>query len=204
MRYLLMMLPLIACAPTPKERYIQAVNQKMSGDAQGYYEDLLALAHDAPDSRAGRRARATLANNAWLTQALGLGLLSVAAKPLLDTLPNASAVSVEAGLRSLSDALHAFQREHERFCVTFEECDWQPPHGSRHVFFLSFEVTAAGERVDDPATTEAMAAAMLSAIDRRPMAAMQSFLIAAAANLDDDTQLDLWTMDDAGQVEHLP
>ena len=49
----------LACAgKSPKERYIDALNQRMAGDSKAYFDGMLALAHDEPDSRAGRRARA--------------------------------------------------------------------------------------------------------------------------------------------------
>lgn len=204
MRCLGLLLILVACVPTPRERYVQALNKKMSGDAQGYYEDLLALAHDVPDTRAGRRARATLASNSALSQAYVLGVLAAVAAPSFRGLQAQGARSqAEMGLRGLSTALRAFHAEHDRYCVSFEECGWQPPPGSPYVFFLSLEVTAAGDAAGEPDAIRATAAAVLSAVERRPMTTMNRFLIAAAANLDDDVQLDVWTLDDGGSLEHL-
>ena len=100
MRSVLILLLVAACMPTPKERYLQAVNKKMNGNAQGYYEDLLALAHDAPDSRAGRRARATLASNPGLTDAYVAGVLAAAVVPALRSMQERGAQSeAETSLR---------------------------------------------------------------------------------------------------------
>jgi hypothetical protein len=55
---------LVACAPAqkldPQERYLRALNFRAEGDARAFYDELLALAHDTPDSRQGRRARVML------------------------------------------------------------------------------------------------------------------------------------------------
>ena len=61
---LALLLPLVSCQQsrqlTPRERYVQALNYKMEGDRKAYYDELIALAADEPESRAGRRARASL------------------------------------------------------------------------------------------------------------------------------------------------
>src|SRR5262245_37664482 len=52
----------------PKQRYVAALKRKHAGDAQGYFDDLLALAHDAPETRAGRRARAVVASGGLVSE----------------------------------------------------------------------------------------------------------------------------------------
>lgn len=60
-----------ACGATPRERYIRAMDAQYRGDGKAYLDELIALAHDEPNSREGRRARAILtSSNVWAPVAL--------------------------------------------------------------------------------------------------------------------------------------
>lgn len=43
-----------------RDQYVKALDLRQQGDAQAYYDALIAVANAAPDTRAGRRARAVL------------------------------------------------------------------------------------------------------------------------------------------------
>lgn len=55
------LLSLAACAGAPpRDRYVEAVKARAAGDNKAYYDTMVELAHDAPDTRVGRKARANL------------------------------------------------------------------------------------------------------------------------------------------------
>lgn len=57
----LCLLSLVACGgATPRDRYVEAVKARAEGDNKAYYDAMVELAHEAPDTRVGRRARANL------------------------------------------------------------------------------------------------------------------------------------------------
>ena len=60
--------------------YLEAVNKRLDGDSRGYFDGLIALAHASPESREGRRARATLTNNPF-NQFTTIGILAAIAIP---------------------------------------------------------------------------------------------------------------------------
>ena len=74
-----------ACGTTHsagEERYVQAVLQKFEGDYAGYQRTLIALAHEEPRTRAGRRAHQALAGGPSLQEAaLVAGVLASSAIP---------------------------------------------------------------------------------------------------------------------------
>lgn len=52
---------LAACGgAAPRDRYVEAVKARASGDNRAYYDAMVELAHEAPDTRVGRKARANL------------------------------------------------------------------------------------------------------------------------------------------------
>ena len=57
-----------------------ALFTRNGGDSRGYFDGLIALAHASPDSREGRRARATLTNNPF-NQFTTIGILAAIAIP---------------------------------------------------------------------------------------------------------------------------
>ncbi len=68
-----------ACTVNPRtarERYVEAYRYKAAGNAKHYRTALVALAHEAPETRAGRRALATIEGGNALAI---LGLLGVVA-----------------------------------------------------------------------------------------------------------------------------
>ncbi|MBN1961744.1 MAG: hypothetical protein JW841_12440 [Deltaproteobacteria bacterium] len=52
-----------ASATDARATYIKAVDAKFDGNHKEYYQNLIKLAQEAPETRAGRRARAILYNN---------------------------------------------------------------------------------------------------------------------------------------------
>src|SRR5687767_12131561 len=119
-----------ACAsaplPTPKQRYIEAVNHKLAGDAERSTDTLLALAHDAKDTRAGRRARATLTGGG-LTGWASLATLATLAGSFLQSEGSGSKGPQEEPGGTLQDLYRAqteFSVKHQRYCRTFDECQW--------------------------------------------------------------------------------
>lgn len=59
-----------SCATTtdPKARYVAALNHRMEGDSQRYFDTLISLAHEHPDSRYGRKARALITSGGLWSQ----------------------------------------------------------------------------------------------------------------------------------------
>ncbi|MEO1613696.1 MAG: hypothetical protein AAFU55_15270 [Pseudomonadota bacterium] len=56
-----------------EKRYMGAIQKKLDGDQRGFYDDLMVLAVEESDTRAGRRARTAITG--------GMGLFYAAATP---------------------------------------------------------------------------------------------------------------------------
>lgn len=189
--------------PSPTERYLRALDRRSDGDAKGYYDELIALAHEEPDSRAGRKARAIVQGNDPLMLAAYVGVLAAIAVPnFMKFQERAKQSSVKSNLKMIHIAQSAFHAERGRYCRTFEECGVLLQDGEGYVYFLApKEVMGTGAA--DAALSPAKALAALKKAGVTPKVTKKGFVAAAVANLDADDELDIWTIDESGELLNL-
>lgn len=200
------------CTPalTPEQRYRQAVQRKLAGDAQAYYDALFELAAEAPHSRAGRRARATLRGSDILGDLTVLGAASGVVFPNFakSTKENGTA-EAQQGLRTIALMQRNYFAQSKRYCPSFVTCGLSPPPESRYLYFLTPAEVAGGEDVGDHAWGSDMASrvvAATAALKRAkvvPRSARDGFLAVAVGNLDGDDTLDIWTIDANDNLQHV-
>lgn len=198
---------LMGCAgKTPRKRYLEALDQRSAGDVAGFHETMLALAHEAPQSRAGRRARAYLRDSpvTWLATA---GALAAWGWPILrDDLELAPAESEpRAQLRALQQQVIEHTARNGQLPERLTQvvsAQW-PESGSRYVYLLHPEGGVGGKGLEQPqmAIRDARDALRLAGVV--PFASREGFLIAAVGNIDADPHVDIWTIDHAGNVIHV-
>lgn len=210
---LLSMSMLTACGGaaelTPKQRYVQALNQRLEGNSQGYQDTLIALAHEVPDTRTGRRARATLSSG-WLTNAAllgaaGLAVLEVMSANLEDLgYPQLPGVEPEgpwpggerpgpgAELEALLHKQQAHFAQRKRYCVTFQECGWEAPPDSPYFFYLSLDEVTGGGGVADPSLLRLQAEAALADLNVKPQVTQDTFVALAVGDANADGELEIW------------
>ncbi len=198
----LVSLTVAACGPKPEERYIGAVDARYNGDAKAYYEELLLLAHEEPDSRAGRRARATLSSSSLYTQAAILGALAGTA------VPNFMAFSARAKQSEAKQNLRAL--------YTWQQVEFSDKHRYsaqmpadllglplRYTYFAELDRPSFGpDHSAQPWAVEEMRLA-LSRMGIQPFARGDGFLLVAVSNLDGDGDFDIWTIDEHGNLVHF-
>ena len=186
-----------------KARYVRALGHRYDGDSVAYYNELIALAHDEPDSRAGRRARATLASADPTVGLMLLGALAAVAIPSFEkSRKRAQTEGVKAALEEIMMRQHAYYAEHQSYCTTAEACAWTPPAATPYLFYFSRRevVGGSGDGVD---LLRLRADALLDEMDVTPYVGPGGFVIVAVANLDDDEALDVWSADSQGEVVAL-
>ncbi len=200
---LLLVLAAAACGPQgdPSDRYLRALNAKAQGDAETYFDELVALAHDAPDSRAGRRARAMLQGPDLFTYSMVAGVLSAVAIPNFRRFKErARAMGAKTGLHAVYVAERSFYFENTRYGRSFAEIAFVPEAGDRYVYFLSRQEWVAGSALSDSDGLRRRASQVLSQYGVTPRVTKTGFLAAAVANLDDDSDLEVWTIDESGEA----
>ncbi len=200
-------LGLAGCAQqqlTPKQRYVHALNHKLQGDAQAYQRELIALAHDTPDSRAGRRARASLTSGSLLSTVAVLGVIAAIAIPNFEQFSRrAKQTEVQPQLKALAAAMQAFYAEHRRYCATFAECGFEVPPDASYLYYLSVDEVAGGGGAADPSLLRLRAETTLSAMSVRPRVEQASFFAVAVGDPDEDGDLDVWAVDENDNIVNL-
>jgi hypothetical protein len=207
-------LGLVGCGSgaQPQTRYIQALQQKFLGNAQAYYDQMLALANGAPHSRAGRRARATVVGDDRLSDLLlvGLGatfLTAPDAQAATSGEDNASetllSVEAQTQLRLIAASQKRFHRQHDRFCATFIECDTPAPVAAHYFYFLSDQTVAGGSDSEETVDLEEQARLYLNAHKINPTVTADGFTAVAIGVGSSDEDFDVWTIDEAEQLVHL-
>lgn len=190
----------VAVVP-PDATYVQAVQHRAGGDAQGYYNSLLALANGQPQTRAGRRARATLRGTDWLAQGLALAALGGALAPAVRDVPppDPRQSHVKRQLRGLAELQQRHFADHGAYCRAFADCGVKDMADSSYLYFLSF----------DEVLGEASAGARKAArfvLERHrvhPRVEAGGFVVAAVGNLDADEALDVWVIDESMRLAHV-
>ncbi len=205
MRFLILGLSLTfvvsACSATtaaPRDRYIAAINAQQNGNAKTYYDGMIALAKDAPDSRAGRKARANLSGGGMVTQMYVVGVLAAIAIPNFKKFQGRAKQSdAKTNLRSLYSAMALFQIENGRYPHSSSELGWKPGPGSKYIYLFGAQDSVAATSSPDGRRAQMMALAnqMLSSLRVQPYVEAGKFLIVAVGDTDGDTGLDIWTID---------
>ncbi len=182
---------------SPSDRYRAAVDAKLAGDGAAYWRELVALAHDAPDSREGRRARATLTSGDVMSNAAMVGILAAIAIPnFLRFQQRARQTEAPASLRALG-AWEAFEhRRTGRFSAAVPAGTITP---RRYFCFV-----APGKLVASPSDPGDLTAERASAVVEGMLGPGRGrYLAIMVGNIDDDDALDVWTLDEAGTVTHV-
>ncbi len=193
-----------ACASTgpkrsPKQRYYDALDKRLSGDAKGYYDGIIALAHDAPDSRAGRRARAMLQGADLYTLAAVGGVLGAIAIPSFIKYQNrAEQTEAQTQLRGVDVAQQAYRQRHGVWCQVPSACRLGDFAGTHYIYFLTDSTIRGGDQADDKGSLISRARIAMKALGVEARMAEDGFLTIAVGDLDGDPDLDIWIIDEAG------
>lgn len=188
-------------AVPPDVTYVQAVQHRMGGDAQGYYNSLLALAQEQPLTRAGRRARATLRGTDWLAQGLALAMVGGALAPAVTggPLPDPRQSHVKRQLRGLAELQQRYFADHGQYCRTFADCGVKDIADSSYLYFLTFDEVLG----EPPAEVRKAARFVLERHHVHPRVEASGFVAAAVGNIDDDEGLDVWAIDELMRLVHV-
>ncbi len=197
---------LTACttAQSARERYVHAMTLEVGGHSQAAYDELIALAHDAPNTRAGRRARTILTSGSLVTDVAVLATLASVGFPGFEGL-SMQGVRAEAriALRDLAEIQHSFAAANGRFCTTFEECGWQAPRRSTYLYYLSPTEVTGGTGAEDASFLRMQAESTLGGMNLQPSVTRTAFVLMAVGDPDDDGDLDVWSMDEDDNLVHL-
>lgn len=190
-------------SPAQTNTYLKGLDARFDGDTRAYYDGLLELAHDDPDSRAGRKARAVLQSDGGLWILASLGSLAGVAIPSFTKYQNRSK---ESEARAQLMALYSAQSEHfaatKKYCRTFRECHFAAELTNYSLFITPSEVLTP---VQDFASQYGLIAAREALVQAniKPHIEKKKFIAAAVANLDADGDVDIWTIDETGNVVHV-
>jgi type IV pilus assembly protein PilA len=189
---------------TPRERYVQALNQRLEGNAKGYTDGLIAVAHEAPDSRAGKRARATLQGGGLMTGVAVVGVLAAIAIPNFIKFQARSKQSeVKTNLKAIYVTLKSYYAEKDKYCTSFQQCGFQPESGSRYLYFLGPKEVVGGDAVVDRAALRKQAEDAMRELGVRSSVGKSGFLVVGAGDPDNDGNLDIWSIDDQNSLINL-
>ncbi len=194
---------LSACAtsPTPRtptQRYYDALDKRLAGDSRGWFDGLVALAHEAPDSRAGRRARSMLQGTDVTTLTMLGSLAAIAIPSFAKYQGRAQQSEVQTQLRGIEVAEEAYRQRHGQWCPTVGDCRLGDFKGTRYIYFLTDSTIRGGDLADDKASLITRARMALRALGMEARMGPEGFLVIAVADLDDDDDLDIWSIDEAG------
>lgn len=184
---------------TPTARYYDAVDKRLEGDTKGYFDGLLALAHEAPNSRAGRRARAMLQGADLYTLAAIGGVLAAVAVPAFMKYRNRTQQSeAQTELRGVDVAQQAYRQRHGTWCPDANACRLGQLSGTRYIYFLTDDMVRGGDKASDKASLIRRGRVAMKALGMQARMAEDGFLAIAVGDLDGDPDLDIWTIDEAG------
>jgi len=185
--------------PDPRDRYYAAVGRWLAGDARGCEDGLIALAHEAPDTRAGRRARATLrGGDLYATAYVGGILAAIAVPQFAKYQARARQREAPTGLMQVQVAQMSYRERHSAWCPDVTACGLGDLSGTRYVYFLTDVDVRGGDRADDRDGLIARARTAMGTLGLQPRMGADGFLAVAAGDLDDDEDIDLWTIDESG------
>lgn len=184
---------------TAKQRYYDALDKRLAGDAKGYFDGLISVANDAPNTRAGRRARAMLQGADLYTMAAIGGVVGAVAIPAFLKYKNRAQQSeAQTELRGVDVAQQAYRQRHGTWCPSADVCRLGPFSDTRYIYFLTDSMIRGGDQSPDKASLITRGRAAMQALGMQPRLAQDGFLTIAIGDLDDDPDLDIWTIDEAG------
>ena len=196
--------PAVPATPTasPRQRYVTALQHRLEGNSKAYFDGLIALAHEAPDSRAGRRARAML-QGSGATALWAAGTLAAIAIPnFLKYQSRAKQSEARQQLAALATAERAHSVVSGHYCASAAACDFPPLSGTRYVYFLGPDVVAGGDLAEDREALVRHARATLSIIGLTPRLDEGGYLFVAVGNIDADADVDVWAIETDGEPVH--
>jgi len=174
------------------------LDKRLAGDSRGWFDGLVALAHEAPDSRAGRRARAMLQGADVTTLTMLGGLAAVAIPSFTKYRRRAQQSEVQTQLRGIEVAEEAYRQHHGQWCPTVSDCRLGPFNGTRYIYFLTDSTIRGGDLANNKAELITRARMALRSLGMEARMGPEGFLVIAVADLDDDDDLDIWSIDEAG------
>lgn len=187
-----------------RDRYLDALDQRIEGDSRAFYDELIALAHDDPDGRIGRRARVALSGGTGASFAVTVGALAAMAIPNFQKF---SARAQQAEAKSLLAgafvAQQAYRAEFGRFCPTIAKCGLSVDPRGRYVLFFGAREFAGGLALPDRRSVLEQTAIFFDESKVRPMVKKDRFVLVAVSNLDADPDLDVWTIDQDNELVHV-
>lgn len=192
-----------ACGSTkPEERYLDAIQKKLDGDQRGFYDDMMTLAVEESDTRAGRRARAAVSGGVDIITLAGVaGVLAAIAVPnFLKFQAKAKQSSVKSGLRSLFTSQMAYFAENGRYCRSFQECGMSDAYlaDGPYMYFIGDDVLSS-----QPSYEVQQAYDLMNDLGITPVVTDTGFVIVAVGNIDTDSDLDVWTIDDSNLLYNV-
>jgi hypothetical protein len=188
-------------ASSQTNAYLKGLDARFDGDTRAYYDGLLELAHDDPDSRAGRKARAVLQSDSGLWVFASLASLGAAWVP---SYSKYNVKSKQAEARAQLMSLYTAQSEHfaatKKYCRTFKECAFAAELSSYTLYMTPTETLTPPDEIGFQADVKKQA---LARVNVKPHVEKKRFLAAAVANLDEDGDVDIWTVDETGNIVHI-
>lgn len=184
-----------------RDRYLDALDQRIEGDSRAFYDELIALAHDDPDGRIGRRARVALSGGTGATWVVTAGLLAAVAVPNFQKFSGrAKQAEAKSLLAGAFVAQQAYRAEFGRFSPTIEKCGLAVDPASRYVIYFGPRELAGGGALPDRGYVLKQAAIFFDESNIRPMVKKDRFVLVAVSNLDADPDLDVWTIDQDNEL----
>lgn len=192
-----------AAPPSPaRDAYLAAVEKRLQGDARGYFDGLVAVAHLYPETRAGRRARATL-QGSDLYAVYAAGVAAAVAIPAFRKYL-ARSRQTEPAERLL--AIHMAEQVHRvqdgTLCPDPASCRFTL-EGTHYVYFLGPDRVLGGDLAEDRDALIARARPLLDTIGLVPRLDPEGYFVVAIGDPDGDEDLDVWTIDETGEPYHL-
>ena len=187
---------------SPKDRYVRALQLRQVGDAQGYFAELVSIAHSHPETRAGRRARVTMlsGNPGWALVGAAFPVLGGALPVGLSRVTEGTA---QRGLLAIQATQERCKLKRGRYCRRAWEFRDVIDRRDRYTYFLGTGQAIGGEGVKDIEGFRLHAVIAMDTMKIAPQVTGKGFLVVAAANLDGDPVVDLWTLDHHGTIVHV-
>lgn len=189
-------------AQSAEDRYLDAIDKKLSGDQRSFYDDMMSLALNEPNTRAGRRARMVVfGESEYVASGEVLGVLAAVAVP---NFLRFSSRAKQSEAKTVLSTIHAAQimhlEQHGRYGQSFEECslsaDELPEH---YIYFMGQDVLRGPETED----LHGHAEEVLADLELAPTISRTGFLAVAVGNIDGDDELDIWTIDQDGELNNV-